>query len=58
MKFFKNKEKKSSPTATTAVQHTHEIRKMKLELEQEHKELANVQPKFQDNYSASRICRL
>ena len=51
-------EGKSSPTATAAVQHTHEIRKMKLELEQEHKELANVQPKFQDNYSASRICRL
>ncbi|KAL5167132.1 Golgin candidate 4 [Glycine soja] len=41
-------EGKSSPTATAAVQHTHEIRKMKLELEQERKKLANIQLKFQE----------
>nr|KYP47607.1 hypothetical protein KK1_030713 [Cajanus cajan] len=39
-------EGKSSPTA--AAQHTHEIRKMNLELEQERKKLANIQLKFQE----------
>ena len=49
-------EGKFSPPA--AVQHIHEIRKMKLELEQERKKLANIQLKFQGNYSAFRISRL
>ncbi|RDX75026.1 Golgin candidate 4, partial [Mucuna pruriens] len=39
-------EGKNSPTA--AVQHTHEIQKMKLELEQERKKMANIQLKFQE----------
>ncbi|KAK7394702.1 hypothetical protein VNO78_15237 [Psophocarpus tetragonolobus] len=39
-------ERKRSPTA--AVQHTREIQKMKLELEQEQKKLANIQLKFQE----------
>ncbi|KAL2330221.1 hypothetical protein Fmac_017802 [Flemingia macrophylla] len=39
-------EGKSSPTA--GAQHTHEIRKMKLELEQERKKLANIQLNFQE----------
>lgn len=43
-------EGKSSLTA--ALQHTHEIRKMKLELEQERKKLATIQLKFQGHYSA------
>ena len=49
-------EGKSSPPA--AVQHTHDIRKMKLELEQERKKLVNIQLKLQGNYSAFRISRL
>uniref|UniRef100_A0A0R0IIW4 GRIP domain-containing protein n=1 Tax=Glycine max TaxID=3847 RepID=A0A0R0IIW4_SOYBN len=39
-------EGKSSPPA--AVQHTHDIRKMKLELEQERKKLVNIQLKLQE----------
>ncbi|KAK8466303.1 hypothetical protein PHAVU_008G057500 [Phaseolus vulgaris] len=39
-------EGKSSPAA--AVQHSHEIQKMKLELEQEQKKMANIQLKFQE----------
>ncbi|RZB93819.1 Golgin candidate 3 isoform C [Glycine soja] len=39
-------EGKSSPPA--AVQHTHEMRKMKLELEQERKKLVNIQLKLQE----------
>ncbi|CAJ1821567.1 unnamed protein product [Sphenostylis stenocarpa] len=39
-------EGKSSLSA--AVQHSHEIQKMKLELEQEHKKLADIQLKFQE----------
>jgi len=40
-------EGKNSPTAAAQVQHTHDIRKLKLELEQERDKLENIQLQFQ-----------
>jgi hypothetical protein len=40
-------EGKNSATAAAQVQHTHEVQKLKRELEQERDKLANIQLQFQ-----------
>ncbi|XLR15255.1 hypothetical protein HN51_036195, partial [Arachis hypogaea] len=46
------KEEKDSPTA--AILHTHEIQKLKLELEQERNKLTNIQLKYQEEQKLNK----
>lgn len=45
---------KNSPTAAAQVQHTHDIRKLKLELEQERDKLENIQLQFQEEQKLNK----
>ncbi|KAJ1443528.1 putative golgin candidate 3 [Sesbania bispinosa] len=47
-------EGKRSPTAAVQVQHTHEIQKLKLELEEGRDKLANIQLKFQEEQKLNK----
>ncbi|XP_058737420.1 golgin candidate 3-like isoform X2 [Vicia villosa] len=47
-------EGKSSPTVATQVPHTHEIQKLKLELQQERDKLANIQLQFHEEQKLNK----